>query len=74
LPICQIEGVIATKARVTGISAFCIGGFTGSPAILIAIFHLVTTFVYTGKRWCPSKPRREPHPDLGYGRWVKQKH
>jgi IS1 family transposase len=68
------EVVAVPKARVTGIPAFFSDGFTCSLAALIAAFHVVTTFVRTGKRGRPRKPRCEPHPDLIYGPLVKQKH
>jgi hypothetical protein len=67
------EVVAATKARVAGIPAFFRDGFTCSLAALIAAFHVVTTCARTGKRGRPRKPRCEPHPDLVYGQWVKQK-
>lgn len=67
------EVVAATKARVAGIPAFFSDGFTCYLAALIAAFHVVTTFVRTGKRGRPRKPRCEPHPDLVYGQLVKQK-
>jgi IS1 family transposase/transposase-like protein len=67
------EVVAATKARVAGIPAFFSDGFTCSLAALIATFHVVTTFVRTGKRGRPRKPLCAPHPDLVYGQLVKQK-
>jgi len=66
------EVVAVTKARVAGIPAFFSDGFTCYLAALIAAFHVVTTFARTGQRGRPRKPRCEPHPDLGYGPWVKQ--
>ncbi len=67
------EVVAATKARVAGIPAFFSDGFTCYLAALIAAFHVVTTCARTGKRGRPRKPLCEPHPDLVYGQWVKQK-
>src|SRR5712692_7093191 len=67
------EVVAATKARVAGIPAFFSNGFTCYLAALIAAFHVVTTCARTGKRGRPRKPLCEPHPDLVYGQWVKQK-
>jgi hypothetical protein len=67
------EVVAVTKARVVGIPAFFSDGFTCYLAALIAAFHIVTTFVRTGKRGRPRQPRCQPHPDLVYGQLVKQK-
>ena len=68
------EIVTATTARVAGIPAFFRDGFTCSLAALIAAFHMVTTFAPPGKRGRPRKPLYEPHPELVYGPWVKEKH
>jgi IS1 family transposase len=67
------EVVATTKARVAGIPACFSDGFTCYLAALIAAFHVVTTCARTGKRGRPRQPRCEPHPDLVYGQWVKQK-
>jgi IS1 family transposase len=67
------EVVAATKGRVAGIPAFFSDGFTGSLAARIAAFHVVTTFARTGKRGRPRQPLYEPHPELVYGQWVKEK-
>ena len=67
------EVVAVTKARVSGIPAFFSDGFTCYLAVLIAAFHVVTTFARTGQRGRPRKPVCEPHPDLVYAQLVKQK-
>src|SRR6267142_323993 len=67
------EVVAITTARVAGIPACFSAGFTGSLAALSAACHVVTTVARTGKRGRPRKPLCEPHPDLVYGPWVKQK-
>jgi len=67
------EVVAVTKARVAGIPVFFSDGFTCYLAALIAAFHVVTTLARTGKRGRPRKPVCEPHPELVYGQWVKQK-
>jgi IS1 family transposase len=66
--------VAITQARVAGIPAFFSDGFTCSLAALIAALHIVTTFAPTGKRGRPRKPLYEPHPELGYGQLVQEKH
>jgi hypothetical protein len=48
------EVVAATKACFTRLLAFFRDGFTPSLEELIAAFHIVTTFVRTGK---PGRPR-----------------
>jgi hypothetical protein len=67
------EVVAITKARVAGLPAFFSDGFTCYRAALMAAFHVVTTFVRTGKRGRPRKPRCESQPGLVYGHLVKQK-
>jgi hypothetical protein len=56
-----------------GPPAFFSDGFTCYLAVLIAAFHIVTTFARTGKRGRPRKPICAPHPALLYGQLVKQK-
>jgi hypothetical protein len=67
------EVVAVTKARVAGIPACFSDGFPGSLAALIAALHVVTTCARPGKRGRPRQPLCEPHPDLVYGQWGKQK-
>jgi len=65
--------VAATTARGVGLSACFSDGCTGYLAVLIAAFHIVTTFARPGKRGRPHQSVCEPHPALLYGQLIKQK-
>jgi hypothetical protein len=62
----------AAKPTALGLSAVCSDALMGSLGALITGFYVVTTFMRTGQRGHPRKPRCESHLGLGYGQWVNQ--